>query len=174
MQRHVLCRHPVHSPLGLAQKTQGPNRAFPHPRRERGLLHHGNELPDVPVRRMPVVARVQLARRRVGVAMVMMLGVIVDRDRRQLLVSARQDNVDLGRPHAATGNGRQFNRYLRATHSGGQLGQPLLWRASCHECAQEHVAADSCGRIENGKTSIGHRLINIAPAQPGGKSAGLR
>ena len=80
------------------------------------------------------------------------------------LVARTPQRVDLG----------DLDGHLRRTEPGRETPQPVGGRPGCDERAEEHVAADSGGRIEDSKTAISHRLINMAAAQTGGKPPGSR
>jgi len=86
-----------------------------------------------------------------------------------LLDASRKQDVHLGGADAAALDRLDSNRHLRRTQPGGEPANPLSGRTRGDERPQEHVPADPGGRVNDGKASISHRLINMAPGQTGGK-----
>ena len=158
-------RDAMNPPLGLAQQAKGSRGSVPYPVGERRLLDPGDQLADVPVRAvgMPVIGSVGMATRVI---------VLVDRLRRMLLHLTRQDHVHFGGAYAAANRRRDVDPHLRKPQSRGERAQPLGGRARRDEGSQQHVAADSRRRVEYGKTSVVHRLINMGQVSMGGKPGG--
>src|SRR5690242_2205132 len=88
--------------------------------------------------------------------------------------AARQDHPDLGGPNTASIDLLDRDLDLGRAKPAGQALQPLHRGARGNQGAQQHVATDTGRRVEDSKTSISHRLINMAEAQTGGKSPGSR
>src|SRR5690242_3281396 len=88
--------------------------------------------------------------------------------------AARQDHPDLGGPNTASIDLLDRDLDLGRAKPAGQALQPLHRGARGNQGAQQHVATDTGRRVEDSKTSIRHRLINMAEAQTGGKSPGSR
>ena len=84
------------------------------------------------------------------------------------------DHIHLGGPDAAAIHRVDRARSRRARPGAPGALQPVGGGSGGHERAEQHVAADARGRVEDGKTSISHRLINMAAAQTGGKPPGSR
>ena len=162
------------SALGVPEQAERAHGAFADPLGQRGPLNGGDQVADVPVRGlclgMPMGAMT------VAAARVMGLSVVVVRDRLggPLLRASRQYHVDLGCAHAAAIDRLHSDRHLRRAESGRQAAEPIGGCSCGDQCTKQHVAADSRGRVEDGKTSIRHRLINMAEAQTRGKSQGSR
>jgi hypothetical protein len=77
--------------------------------------------------------------------------------------AVRKPNRNLAGAYSRPIHWGAFHPNLRATQPSRQAPQPVLPRAKIDEGAQQHVAADSGRRVNDGKTAVGHRLGNIAP-----------
>ena len=163
-------RHAVDRAFGLAQELERANGPLAHPAGHGGALDPRDQIPDVPVGTVALRALVM------SVVGVMIVGMAVrqDRLRRRLVRPVRQRHGHLGGPNAAPVHGADGHAHLGNAEPRGELFQPGHGRPGGHEGPQEHVAAHPCGRVEDGKTSISHRLINMAVAQVRGKPPGSR
>jgi hypothetical protein len=180
VQRHCLRRKPVHLPLGFTQQPDRGNRPVPHPGRERGPFQHCQQLPDVAMRHVTVGMTKLVAGNvtgmgvRGGMARGVGVGVIVQRNAGLLLLPAGQDHVYLEGADAAPIDGVGLNPDVGKAQAGRQALQPLQWSPGRDQRAQQHVTADPRGWVQYGKTSIRHRLINMAGFYPDGKPPGSR
>ena len=125
---------------------------------------------------MPVViVLVTIMILRVGMIRVgMMMVVLVDGGARKLLLAAREDDVHLGGADPAPDDRPDQDADVGKSQSSRNPLEPLGGHSRGHQCAQEHVAADPRGGVENSETTIRHRLINMADRQPEGKPSGRR
>ena len=164
-------RYAVDLRLGLAQQGEGTHRPLTHPTGDRGALDHGDQLADV------VMGPVGGAAVRVVAVRVVVVGgdghmlILMRRHRLgwRLVRTVPKGHSDLRRPDAAA-----IYRVHRHGHVGNaqarrEAAEPVGRSSGGHQRAEQHVAAHAGGRIEDGKTSISHRLINMAEAQVGGK-----
>ena len=97
-----------------------------------------------------------------------------ERFRRQLRLPVWKRDVHLGAANTAAVDRFKRDRNLRNAQAGGQPLEPLSRRAGRDKRSQEHVATDPGSRVDDGKTSVSHRVINMPGAQVGGKPPGSR
>ena len=123
---------------------------------------------DVPVGAvgMPVIGSVGVATRVIVLVEVSVAGY---RLRRTLLHLTRQDHVHFGGAYAAANRRGNVDPHLGEPQPRREAAQPLGGRARRDERSEQHVAADSGRRVEYGKTSVVHRLINMGQVSMGGK-----
>jgi hypothetical protein len=151
----------MHPALGLAEELEGSHRALPHPGRQGRTLDDTDQLTDVAmvsgtmavVRVLVVVVVLML--KGMGMAMRVVRDGVRDGDVRRLLDdAARKDDVDLERPESAAVDVADPNRHLGKAESGREPFEPGAGRASRHECAEEHVAADTRSGIDDGEAPV--------------------
>ena len=93
--------------------------------------------------------------RGVVVVVGMRMGVrLVNQRAGRFLAAVRQLDIDLGCPKPAAIHRLDRDPDAGQSESLGYAEQPLRRRARGHQRPEQHVAADSRGRVENGKASI--------------------
>ena len=92
--------------------------------------------------------------------MVMMVPiVVVGTDvRRELHLTAWKPHRDLAAPDAAPHHRFDFNGLIGDTETCRKAGKPIARSTGVQQGAQQHVSADSGGRIQNSELVTGHRL----------------
>ena len=118
---------------------------------------------------MRVIGSVRVATRVIVLVEVSVAGY---RLRRMLLHLTRQDHVHFGGAYAAANRRGDVDPHLRKPQSRRESAQPFGGRARRDERSEQHVAADPGRRVEYGKTSVVHRLINMGQVPMGGKPRG--
>jgi hypothetical protein len=166
VQGNILRPHSMNPPFGLAEKPKGLYCSITYPVRYVGALHQLDQICYVAMITsvmggrlvmVPVLSGMCVVRGICRAAMVMFLRVFEGPGRKFLDLTG-EENIHLDRAYAAPEHGSGHYLDLGKPEPGGQLSQPF-GRCSCgHDCSQQHVAADPGGRVQNRKTSIGHRL----------------
>ncbi len=93
---------------------------------------------------------------------------------RQLPLTTGQRHVHLDGADAAAVDGTGLHAHLGEPQAARQALEAVQRSPGREQRAQKHVAADPGGRVENGKTSIRHRLINMDGSYADGKPSGSR
>ena len=151
----------MHAALSLAEQPEGPYGSVTHPGGQWGPFDRGNQVSDVPMRTLMIV-RVRMPVRVVW-RVLMRSTVRVGNERRWMLACPiREHDIDLGRLDAAALDLVDLHANVGEPQSEGQPTQPFGRRPSGQERAEKHIAADASGWIEDGKTTVSHRLINMA------------
>jgi hypothetical protein len=94
---------------------------------------------------------------------------------RQLHLTPGKSNVDFAGADTAPVHPLQVNCYLRYTQPCRHVAEPGFRRSGRQESAEQHVAADSSGRIDNREAGLGHKAeiyafrdaLPVQPATPG-------
>ena len=149
VQRDLVRRQPVNSPFGFAQQLERTHRPLSHPGRQPGSFHDGDQLADVamgPVRVVPLYD----AQASSSAVLMMSRG-----------SSRRPSGRHTSTLVALTPQRSTVEIWTVTSGKPRRVGSDRSHSGRCtrrQERAQQHVAADTGNRIQDGKASIRHRL----------------
>jgi hypothetical protein len=102
----------------------------------------------------------------VPVIMPMIVMVIFDHLRRALPPIAWQHHIHLGGGHTAPFYLLDLDPDLGKTEPAGHPSEPIRRGSGGNQCSENHVAADSRGRVQNRKPCVRHRLTICLLGKP--------
>src|SRR6185436_6502756 len=153
----------MNPPLRLAQQRERVNCPLEHPGRELGTLNQINELADPPVLVIMLTTMLNVV---VPMVKPMIAMVIFDHLRRVLPAVAWQHHIHLGGRYTAPLHLLDLDPDLGKTEPGRYTPEPIRRGSSGNQCPENHVAADSRGRVQNRKPCVRHRLTICLLGKP--------
>lgn len=152
VEDHLVGRLSMYPPLSFAQQLERLSRPRTDPLRQRRPFNHGDEVADAPMA-MVMTAVTMLA--------AVYVTVVVAGVGRAFAAASGKRHIHLGGLDAAPFSWLDLNGYFRDAQPSWQSVEPVWRRSDGYQGAQQHVAANPSGRVDQSEATVWHRLINM-------------
>lgn len=152
VEDHLVGGLSMYPPLSFAQQSERLSRPRANPLRQRRPFNHGDEVADAPM------AMVMAA---VTMLVAVYMTVVVAGVGRAFAAASRKRHMHLGGLDAAPFSRLDLNGYFRDAQPSWQSVEPVRRRSHGYQGAQQHVAANPSGRVDQSEATVWHRLINM-------------